>query len=288
LINNSLIYAVLTIGHFVTIKSLPYGYGINNIVKAYEVPMYYSRFNGDRDNKLAIEDILEHAEIEETISRIAICFAISSVYFAEKIVLENTKLKRREKSIKHKAKKSKRALDLATSNITLSKNELEKNYQRLAIQKKLLDLERTKHDMTKMNVDILTVDNKTLNDDLVKSIQATKQCRENSKRSDESLRKSIDFTSMKSKEKGDSFEDYDYARSMQEIETVMTNLHQSLNAIDEEDNISTSDELTNDGDDTKSQSVEYPKMSCSFSSFWRWIRGSNSTQTQESILQNDI
>lgn len=249
--------------------------------------MYYSRFNGDRDNKLAIEDILEHAEIEETISRIAIYFAISSVYFAEKIVLENTKLKRREKSIKHKAKKSKRALELATIKFTLAKNELEKNYQRLAIQKKLLDLERTKHDMTKMNVDILTLDNKTLNDDLVQSIQATKQCQENSKRTNESL-KSIDFTSMKSKEKGDSFEDYDYDRSMQELETVMTNLHQSLNAIDEEDNISTSDESTNDRDDATSQSVEYPKMSCSFSSFWRWIRGSNSTQTQEPILQNGI
>lgn len=141
--------------------------------------------------------------------------------------------------------------------------------------------------MTKMNVDILTLDNKTLNDDLVQSIQATKQCRENSKSTNESL-KSIDFTSMKSKEKGDSFEDYNYDRSMQELETVMTNLHQSLNAIDEEDNISTSDESTNDRDDTQSQSVEYPKMSCSFSSFWRWIRCSNSTQTQEPILQNGI
>ena len=56
----------------------------------------FAHLNND-DNPI-IQNILEHAEIEETISRIAIRFTISSVHFAENVMTENTKSRRNKRN----------------------------------------------------------------------------------------------------------------------------------------------------------------------------------------------
>lgn len=246
--------------------------------------MYYERV--DINNEIQIQDILEHAEIEETISRIAIHFAISSVSYAQRIIKGN---KTKQKTIKLKAYKSKKALELATREINKIKNELERNYQRIEFQKRLLELERTKNDMSKINVSILTESNNDLNSDLIhQSSLLSIQQNGNARNIDNNSRNSIHFEDVNVKEKLQQSSD-DYESSMQELSAIMENLHESLGAIND-DNTSTSD---NDEEERlvsrlSRTSVEKKnaKMTCSLSSFFRWFRGSSSNTSMKQTLHN--
>lgn len=246
--------------------------------------MYYARV--DINNELQIQDILEHAEIEETISRIAIHFAISSVSYSQRIIKEN---KTKQKTIKLKAYKSKKALELATREINKIKNELERNYQRIEFQKRLLELERTKNDMSKINVSILTESNKDLNSDLIhQSSLLSIQQNGNANNINNNTRNSIHLEDVNVKEKLQQSSD-NYESSMQELSAIMENLHESLGAIND-DNTSTSD---NDEEERlvsrlSRTSVEKKnaKMTCSLSSFFRWFRGSSSNTSMKQSLHN--
>lgn len=246
--------------------------------------MYYARV--DINNEIQIQDILEHAEIEETISRIAIHFAISSASYAQRIIKGN---KTKQKTIKLKAYKSKKALELATREINKIKNELERNYQRIEFQKRLLELERTKNDMSKINVSILTESNNDLNSDLIhQSSLLSIQQNGNARNIDNNSRNSIHFEDVNVIEKLEQSSD-DYESSMQELSAIMENLHESLGAIND-DSTSTSD---NDEEERlvsrlSRTSVEKKnaKMTCSLSSFFRWFRGSSSNTSMKQTLHN--
>lgn len=252
--------------------------------------MYYTCV--DINNEIQIQDILEHAEIEETISRIAIHFAISSASYAQRIIKGN---KTKQKTIKLKAYKSKKALELATREINKIKNELERNYQRIEFQKRLLELERTKNDMSKINVSILTESNNDLNSDLIHQTSLLSiQQNGNARNIDNNSRNSIHFEDVNVIEKLEQSSD-DYESSMQELSAIMENLHESLGAINDDNTSTSSRSGTSDNDEEErlvsrlsrtSVEKKNAKMTCSLSSFFRWFRGSSSNTSMKQTLHN--
>ena len=178
---------------------------------------------------------------------------------------------------------------MAAREINKIKDELERNYQRIEFHKRLLELERTKNDMSKINVSILTESNNDLNSDLIhQSSLLSIQQNGNARNIDNNSRNSIHFEDVNVKEKLQQSSD-NYESSMQELSAIMENLHESLGAIND-DNTSTSD---NDEEERlvsrlSRTSVEKKnaKMTCSLISFFRWFRGSSSNTSMKQTLHN--
>jgi len=259
---------------------------------------------------------------------------------------ENTKLKKKQKILKLKIATSRSALESATSKVARISDELEINYKRQEVQKKLLDLEKTKHKFSQMNVSMLTEQNNEMNleiknSDVLKVSDLTdgvfrlsaqpstdKNTDPNNETSivveksdslvvrditdgvlrlsaipstDTDKRTSINYIKQDQNEPSD-----DLHKSRTELKSVMNDLQSSLKLLKEVDE--TSEETDDEGEDREStripflepsdsdlkeeeqssadKTVTYPKMTCSMSSFYKWLFGSNSTKRQSSMPQS--